>query len=92
MALIAIGTSRAAADAQLLVEVSTGKVLYAENAAYPWYPASITKLMTAYVTLQAVKQRRITLDSLLTVSARAAAQHPSKMGFKPGTTVTVTTR
>jgi D-alanyl-D-alanine carboxypeptidase len=55
----------------------------------PWYPASVTKLMTSYVTLQAVKNRRLTLDSLLTVSARAAAQAPSKMGFKPGTTVTV---
>jgi D-alanyl-D-alanine carboxypeptidase len=73
----------------LLVDASSGRVLHAENATYPWYPASVTKLMTAYVTLQAVKNRRLTLDSLLTVSARAAAQAPSKMGFKPGTTVTV---
>ena len=36
----------------LLVEADTGKVLHAENATYPWYPASITKLMTTYVTLQ----------------------------------------
>jgi D-alanyl-D-alanine carboxypeptidase len=73
----------------LLIEADTGKVLHAENATYPWYPASVTKVMTAYVTLEAVKNRRLTLDSLLTVSARAAAQAPSKMGFKPGTTVTV---
>ena len=45
--------------------------------------------MTAYVTLTAVKSGRLTLDSLIPVSARAAAQAPSKMGFKPGTTVTV---
>ena len=45
--------------------------------------------MTAYVTLQAVKSGRLTLDTLLTVSARAAAQAPTKMGFKPGTQVTV---
>ena len=87
--LATIGIPRAAADAQLLIEASTGKVLFAENAGYPWYPASVTKLMTAYVTLQAVKQRRLSLNSLLTVSARAAAQQPSKMGFKPGTQVTV---
>ena len=89
LALTVFAPSRAVAEAQLLIEVSTGKVLHAENATYPWYPASVTKLMTAYVTLQAVKQRRLTLDSLLTVSGRAAAQQPSKMGFKPGTKVTV---
>ena len=73
----------------LLIEADTGKVLHAENATDPWYPASITKVMTAYVTLQAVKNRRLTLDTLLTVSARAASQAPSKMGFKAGTQVTV---
>ena len=76
-------------EAALLIEADTGKVLYAENATIPWYPASLTKLMTAYVTLQAVKNRRITLDSLFTVSARASSQAPSKMGFKPGTKITV---
>jgi D-alanyl-D-alanine carboxypeptidase len=81
--------TQASAEAMLLIEADSGKVLHAENATYPWYPASITKVMTAYVTLSAVKSRRLTLDSLLTVSSRAAAQAPSKMGFKPGTTVTV---
>jgi D-alanyl-D-alanine carboxypeptidase len=81
--------TRVSAEAMLLIEADSGKVLHAENATYPWYPASITKVMTAYVTLSAVKSRRLTLDSLLTVSSRAAAQAPSKMGFKPGTTVTV---
>jgi D-alanyl-D-alanine carboxypeptidase len=45
--------------------------------------------MTAYVTLKAVKEGRISLDSLLTVSPVAAAQSPSKMGFRPGIQVTV---
>ena len=81
--------TRASAEAMLLIEADSGKVLHAENATYPWYPASVTKVLTAYVTLTAVRERRLTLDSLLTVSARAAAQAPSKMGFKPGTTVTV---
>jgi D-alanyl-D-alanine carboxypeptidase len=45
--------------------------------------------MTMYVTLQAVRDKRITLDSLFTVTARAATQAPSKIGFKPGTQVTV---
>ena len=79
----------ARAEAQLLIEASTGKVLHAENATYPWYPASVTKLMTAYTTLRTVKEGRISFNTLLTVSRNAAAQQPTKMGFKVGTTVTV---
>ena len=77
------------AGASILVEADTGKVLRAENATYPWYPASVTKLMTMYVTLQAVKQGRITFDTLFTVSRNALAQSPTKMGFPVGTQVTV---
>jgi len=73
----------------LLIEADTGKVLQAENAAYPWHPASLTKLMTAYVILTAVKSGRITLDTPFTVSALSLAQPPTKMGFKVGTVVTV---
>jgi D-alanyl-D-alanine carboxypeptidase len=79
----------AQAEALLVIEADSGKVLQAENATYPWYPASVTKLMTAYVTLKAVKEGRLTLDTLFTVSPTAAAQQPSKMGFRPGTQVTV---
>ncbi|HKS18397.1 MAG TPA: D-alanyl-D-alanine carboxypeptidase family protein, partial [Bradyrhizobium sp.] len=79
----------AEAEALLVVEADTGKVLQADNATYPWYPASVTKIMTAYVTLKAVKEGRLALDSVLTVSPVAASQSPSKMGFRPGTQVTV---
>ncbi len=79
----------ASAEALLLIEADSGKVLQAENATIPWYPASVTKIMTAYVTLKAVKEGRLTLDTLLTVSPTAASQSPSKMGFRPGTQVTV---
>jgi D-alanyl-D-alanine carboxypeptidase len=81
--------SKAKAEALLLVDADTGRVLHAENATYPWYPASTTKLMTAYTTLRAVKEGRITLDSLFVVSGNAAAQSPTKMGFAVGTQVTV---
>ncbi len=83
------GATRAQAEAQLLIEASTGKVLHAENATYPWYPASVTKLMTAYTTLRAIKEGRVAFDTLLTVSKNAAAQQPTKMGFKVGTRLTV---
>jgi len=89
VALALAGASRAHAEAQLLVDADTGKVLYAENATYPWYPASVTKLMTAYTTLRAVKEGRVRMDTLLTVSRNAVAQQPTKMGFREGTTVTV---
>jgi D-alanyl-D-alanine carboxypeptidase len=77
------------AEAWLVVEADSGKVLEAQNATYPWYPASVTKMMTAYVTLKAVKEGRITLGTLLTVSPVASSQSPSKMGFRPGIQVTV---
>jgi D-alanyl-D-alanine carboxypeptidase len=79
----------APADALLLVDVDTGKVISERNATYPWYPASVTKLMTTYVVLKAVRDHRINLDSVLTVSPVAVAQNPYKMGFKVGTELTV---
>jgi D-alanyl-D-alanine carboxypeptidase len=89
-ATLTIATPRPAhAEALLLVEADSGKVLEAQDATMPWYPASLSKLMTAYVTLKAVKEGRISLDTLLTVSPIAASQSPSKMGFRPGTQVTV---
>jgi D-alanyl-D-alanine carboxypeptidase len=88
-AILAFSTARASAEAALLVDAGSGAVLYAENAGQPWYPASVTKIMTAYVILKAVKDGRISLDTPLTVSANAVAQQPSKMGFAAGTQVTV---
>jgi D-alanyl-D-alanine carboxypeptidase len=89
VALAAIVPRFAHAEARLVIEADSGRVLEAENATVPWYPASVTKLMTAYVTLKAVKDGKITLDTLFTVSPVAASQSPSKMGFRPGTQVTV---
>jgi D-alanyl-D-alanine carboxypeptidase len=89
MAMAATAATRADAEAKLLIEAATGKVLMSENATYPWYPASVTKLMTTYTTLRAIRQGRITLDTLLTISRNAVAQQPTKMGFPVGTQVTV---
>ena len=64
MPRFAVVAPRAAhAEALLVVEADTGKVLQADNATYPWYPASVTKIMTAYVTLKAVKDGRLSLDT-----------------------------
>src|SRR5882672_5756731 len=88
-AAVGLGGARAGAEALLLVEVESGKVLHAENATVPWYPASVTKIMTAYVMLRAVKEGRVTLDKAVPVSPAAASQSPTKMGFPVGTLVTL---
>jgi D-alanyl-D-alanine carboxypeptidase len=88
-ALIMTQAAPAQAEAQLLIDAATGKVLHAENATYPWYPASVTKLMTIYTALRAVKEGKVTLDSLFTMSRNAVAQQPTKMGFALGTQVTL---
>jgi D-alanyl-D-alanine carboxypeptidase len=87
--LSAATPTSARAEATLLIEADSGKVLFAENATMPWYPASTSKLMTLYVTLQSVRDGRHTLDTLGTVTARAASQAPSKIGFKAGTQLTI---
>ena len=87
-AVLAAGTLASQATG-VVVDVDSGDVLYQDNAATPWFPASTTKLMTVYVALSAVKEGRITLDTPMMVSPRAASMQPSKMGFRPGTLVTL---
>ncbi len=84
-----VAAASASASPEIVIDVATGNVLYEEQASEPWYPASLTKLMTIYVALSAVRDHEITLDTPLVVSARAASMAPSKMGFAPGTEVTL---
>ncbi|MGO4571897.1 D-alanyl-D-alanine carboxypeptidase family protein [Microvirga sp. 2TAF3] len=79
--------SALAGSPALVVEAESGRVLHAERATDPWFPASITKLMTTYVALDSVRSGRASMDTLLKVSDSAAALPPSKMGFKPGTEI-----
>jgi D-alanyl-D-alanine carboxypeptidase len=87
IAALVSGQALAAGGPALVVEVESGRVLHAERATDPWYPASITKLMTAYVALDKVRRGQLSMDTLLTVTDSAAALPPSKMGFKPGTQI-----
>src|SRR5207237_1149584 len=59
------------------------------RAGEPWYPASLTKLMTAYVVFQKIKAGALKLDQKITVSELAARQPPSKLGLAAGSTITV---
>ena len=83
------GNASALTSPILVVDVESGKVIYSQAATDPWYPASITKLMTTYVALDQVRQGRVAMDTLLTMSERASAEPPSKMGFRPGTQLTL---
>ena len=88
-AALAIGAVAAQATPYLVADADSGQVLVQDEATAPWYPASLTKLMTVYVALDAVRNGKLTLDAPLIMSVRAARMPPSKMGFRPGTEVTL---
>jgi len=88
-AALAFGAASARATPYLVADADTGQVLTESEGAAVWYPASLTKLMTVYVALDAVRAGKLTLDTPLVMSARAARMPPSKMGFRPGTEVTL---
>lgn len=79
----------AGATPSLVIDVASGAVLEQDQATASWYPASLTKLMTAYVALDAVRAGRLTMDTPLMVSPRATRMAPSKMGFRVGQEVTL---
>ena len=75
--------------AALLVDATSGQVLEAENANHLWYPASLTKVMTAYLVFEALADGRLALDQKVPVSKEAAAQPPTKLGLGVGKKVRV---
>lgn len=70
--------------AALVVDASTGKVLYQKNAGSLRYPASLTKMMTLYLTFDALRSGYLKTNSSLPVSAKAAAQPQTNISLKPG--------
>lgn len=79
----------AARYSSIVIDARTGKVLSEYRADRPNYPASLTKMMTLYLTFQALQRKKITLNTRFRVSAHAAAQEPTKLNLKAGTTVPV---
>lgn len=75
--------------AGIVVDARTGKVLYSEDPDTLRYPASLTKMMTLYLTFEALEAKRIKLDSRVPVSSNAASEPPSKLGVRAGGSVTV---
>jgi D-alanyl-D-alanine carboxypeptidase len=75
--------------AGIVIDAKTGKVLYSDDPDGLRYPASLTKMMTLYLTFEALSAGRISLDSKVPVSANASKEPPSKLGVRAGGTVTV---
>ncbi len=75
--------------AGIVVDANSGNVLYSENADRLQYPASLTKMMTLYLTFEALEQGRIRLDTAVPFSAHASGQAPTKLGVRPGGTISV---
>jgi D-alanyl-D-alanine carboxypeptidase len=83
-----VGAARAAGPS-LLFDAATGEVLSHDREGEPWYPASLTKLMTAYLVFSKLKSGELKLDQQIPVSVLAHEQPPSKIGVPAGKTVSV---
>jgi D-alanyl-D-alanine carboxypeptidase (penicillin-binding protein 5/6) len=75
--------------AAILVDAASGEILYSRQADAERFPASITKVMTLYIVFERLASGQLRHDELITMSARAAAQRPSKLGLRAGETLTV---
>ncbi len=90
--VVASGASSwAARQSAIVVDAKTGKVLYSSEADGRRYPASLTKMMTLYLTFEALAKGKISKNSQVPFSARASAEPPTKLGVRPGGSVTVET-
>jgi D-alanyl-D-alanine carboxypeptidase len=86
---VLMASSGASAGPALVFEPYNGTVFYAEDPDAQWFPASLTKLMTAYVTFQALKAGTVTPDTKLMCSKEATEQAPSKLWLKVGESITL---
>jgi D-alanyl-D-alanine carboxypeptidase len=84
-----VGAVAEQAAPSLVLDASTGEVITAERAGETWYPASLTKMMTALVVFDKIREGKLKLEQQIPVSELANAQEPSKIGVPPGKTVSV---
>ncbi len=84
-------TSHAGKYAAIVIDANTGKTLFAENADASRYPASLTKMMTLYLTFEALQAGKIAKSTKITFSKNAAAEPPTKLGVRAGSSISVET-
>jgi D-alanyl-D-alanine carboxypeptidase len=87
----AVALSPAGAGPALLFDPADGRILYAEDQDNQWFPASLTKIMTALLVFEAVRDGKLTLQEKITVSELAHSQAPSRIGLPVGAQITVET-
>lgn len=75
--------------ASIVIDAATGTVLSEKNPDKKLYPASLTKMMTLYMTFEAIDSGRLQKYQRINVSKRASIQEPSKLGLTPGSTIRV---
>ncbi len=75
--------------ASIIVDAASGNVLSSSSPDESRHPASLTKMMTLYMTFEALRDRRISLDQVVPVSDHAASMSPTKLGLVPGSVITV---
>ncbi len=83
------GATISSAAPELVFDAESGVVIYAEEPDSLWHPASLTKLMTAYLTFEALRAGRLALDAAIPATPHAQSQEPSKMGYGIETKATV---
>ncbi|MEO1747876.1 MAG: D-alanyl-D-alanine carboxypeptidase family protein [Pseudomonadota bacterium] len=86
LSIVSVGAHGAPA---ILIDAQSGQVFHHEQAFDRWSPASLTKLMTAYVTFNAIEEGALTLSAPVRMSVVAASAPPSKMGYAVGSVMTV---
>ena len=88
LVILAITCGPTLAGPALLFDANAGTVLYAEDVDQVWHPASLTKLMTAYLAFKALKEGRLKPDQELTVDDTCFKMAPSRLGLKVGEKIT----
>lgn len=88
LAMLRVAVANASVSS-IMIDAANGEVMYEMNADERRYPASLTKLMTLYITFNALENNHIKLTDKLKVSRTAAGRSPSKLGMRAGETITV---
>jgi D-alanyl-D-alanine carboxypeptidase len=83
------GVDPARESESIVIDVDTGRVLSEANADAITYPASLTKMMTLYLTFEALNAGRLRIDQYLPVSSEAASKSPTKLHLAPGDSMQV---
>jgi D-alanyl-D-alanine carboxypeptidase len=90
VAAVAFSASALAAKySSVVIDAQTGQVVSEYDADSPNFPASLTKMMTLYLTFEALEHHTVSLDTVFPVSAHAAAQEPTKLNLVAGQTIAV---